>query len=42
MFDIKYIIRMDVLDTRIERPFLNTTGFNVYDTIEEALVNYHK
>lgn len=42
MVDIKYVIRMEVIDTRIERPSYDTTSFEVYDTLGEAIEEYNQ
>lgn len=42
MVDIKYVIRMEVIDTRIEHPSYDTTSFEVYDTLGEAINKYNQ
>lgn len=42
MIDIKYVIRMEVIDTRIEHPSYDTTSFEVYDTLGEAINKYNQ
>ena len=40
MVDIKYVIRMEVIDVHIDHPFYNTTHFDVYDTPGDAIKDY--
>lgn len=42
MSDVKYVIRMEVIDVHIECPSYDTTGFEVYDTLGEALKEYNR
>lgn len=42
MSDIKYVIRMEVIDVHIECPSYDTTGFEVYDTLGEAVKEYNR
>lgn len=42
MIDIKYVIRMEVVDTRIEHPSYDTTSFEVYDILGEAIEEYNQ
>lgn len=41
MVDIKYVIRMETIDVRINRPFYDTTSFEVYDIFGEAVKEYN-
>lgn len=42
MVDIKYVIRIEVIDVRIDRPSYDTTSFEVYDTLGEAIEEYNQ
>jgi hypothetical protein len=42
MIDIKYVIRMEAIDVRIDRPSYDTTSFEVYDTLGEAVKEYNQ
>lgn len=42
MVDTKYAISTEVIDTHIDWPSYDTTGFEVYDTLGEAIEEYNQ